>query len=426
VTAIHADRLPTIPASGFRGWVQRHPVAAFFVLAYALSWLVWIPAALAGASQLLMVPGAFGPAVAAYLVIRITGGSVRAWARQILHWRVKPRWYLYALGLPALLFAVVNATLALLGNQIDLSLVADRAPSYLVAFAFVALLGGGQEEPGWRGFALPRLQQRLTPLQATLLLAFLWGLWHLPIYGLAFIGPMLFAFPYTYLYNRTGSVGLCMLLHGSFTAALDNLTLTSDSLTVDVTIAAVLLAATLVLIAATRGRLGYHPTPGRRQRREKLMTTAPHAFGSSVAMPTEAVHVTGRRVLATVIDGLIFGVAYWLLALAFGDIRSEGEAANLVSNLPVWTSIAYGLFVIGYYILLEGYLGQTIGKMATGIKVVSEATEQAPGIAAAAIRTVLRIIDGLFSYLVAFITVLASAKRQRLGDMAANTLVVRT
>lgn len=155
------------------------------------------------------------------------------------------------------------------------------------------------------------------------------------------------------------------------------------------------------------------------------MTTAPHAFGSSVAMPTEGVHVTGRRVLATVIDGLIFGVAYWLLALAFGDIRTEGEAANLVSNLPVWTSIAYGLFVIGYYILLEGYLGQTIGKMATGIKVVSEATGQAPGIAAAAIRTVLRIIDGLFCYLVAFITVLASAKRQRLGDMAAQTLVVR-
>jgi len=51
-----------------------------------------------------------------------------------------------------------------------------------------------------------------------------------------------------------------MLLHGSFTAALDNLTLTSDSLTVDVTIAATLLTATLILIVATRGRLGYHPT----------------------------------------------------------------------------------------------------------------------------------------------------------------------
>ena len=60
--------------------------------------------------------------------------------------------------------------------------------------------------------------------------------------------------------------------------------------------------------------------------------------------------------------------------------------------------------------------------MATGIKVVTEATGANPGVAAAAIRSVLRLVDGLM----AFITVLTSSKRQRLGDMAANTLVVRT
>jgi uncharacterized RDD family membrane protein YckC len=136
--------------------------------------------------------------------------------------------------------------------------------------------------------------------------------------------------------------------------------------------------------------------------------------------------VTGRRVAATIIDGLIFGVAYWLLALAFGDLRTEGEAANWVADLPVVASIAYGLFVVGYYVLLEGFLGQILGKMAMGIKVVAEATGQTPGIAAAAIRTLLRLIDSLLGYAVAFITVLASAKRQRLGDMAARTLVVRT
>jgi uncharacterized RDD family membrane protein YckC len=136
--------------------------------------------------------------------------------------------------------------------------------------------------------------------------------------------------------------------------------------------------------------------------------------------------VTGRRVVATLLDGLVFGVAYWLLALAFGDVRTEGEAANWVSNLPVWASVAYGLFVLAYFVLLEGLLGQTLGKLATGIKVVAEATGQAPGIAAAAIRTLLRLIDGLFCYAVAFVTVLVSVKRQRLGDMAARTLVVRT
>ena len=142
-------------------------------------------------------------------------------------------------------------------------------------------------------------------------------------------------------------------------------------------------------------------------------------------MPAEAIHVTGRRVVATLVDGLIFGVVYWLLALALGDVRTEGEAASWASNLPAWVGVVYGLFVLAYYVLLEGYRGQTVGKMATGIKVVSQATGEVPGIAAAAIRTVLRLIDGLFSYLVAFVTVLASAKRQRLGDMAAHTLVIR-
>jgi uncharacterized RDD family membrane protein YckC len=159
--------------------------------------------------------------------------------------------------------------------------------------------------------------------------------------------------------------------------------------------------------------------------KEQQMTTTTPQLGTR-AGPIQATQVTGRRVVATLIDGLVFGVAYWLLAVAFGDVRTEGEAANWVSNLPVWASVAYGLFVLAYYVLLEGYLGQTLGKLATGIKVVAEATGEAPGIAAAAIRTLLRLIDGLFCYAVAFVTVLVSTKRQRLGDMAARTLVVRT
>ena len=345
--------------------------------------------------------------MAAHIVIRTTGGSVGAWARQILHWRVKPRWYLYALGLPAVLFAAVNGVLGILGTSIDLSLLAERAPSYLAGFAFVMLLGGGQEEPDWRGFALPRLEQRLTPLRATLLLAVLWGLWHLPIYGIGFVGPMLFTFFYTYLphggpHHCRGPAGGHPHPHrGDPWAAR---------------------------LPAQHGSCQRPREAGKRpaDRKEKQMTTAPQTFASGAVLPAEAIHVTGRRVVATIIDGFIFGVAYWLLAVAFGDVRTEGEAVNWVSNLPAAVSVAYGLFVIGYYVLLEGYLGQTLGKMATGIKVVSEATGATPGIAAAAIRTVLRLIDGLFSYLVAFATVLASAKRQRLGDMAARTLVVRT
>jgi uncharacterized RDD family membrane protein YckC len=63
--------------------------------------------------------------------------------------------------------------------------------------------------------------------------------------------------------------------------------------------------------------------------------------------------------------------------------------------------------------------------MLLGIKVVREDSGEVPGIGAAAIRSVPRIVDGLLAYLVAFVTVLISGKNQRLGDMAAHTLVVR-
>ena len=121
----------------------------------------------------------------------------------------------------------------------------------------IALIGGGQEEPGWRGFALDRLQGRYSPLVATLVLGVIWGVWHLPIYGLGFVGPMMFVFYYTWLWNRTGTLLLCVLLHGSFTAALDNLVLMRDSVTVDLAILGTLVAGAALLVAATRGRLGF-------------------------------------------------------------------------------------------------------------------------------------------------------------------------
>ena len=155
------------------------------------------------------------------------------------------------------------------------------------------------------------------------------------------------------------------------------------------------------------------------------MNTATRTPSRRATMPAATVDVIGGRIVATIVDGLLFGATYYLLALAFGDIRVEGEAANWDGNLPIGWAVAYGLFVVAYYVLLEGYRGQTIGKMAAGITVVSEATGRPPGIGAAVARTVLRLVDGLLGYTVAFVVALTSAKRQRLGDMVAQTLVVR-
>jgi uncharacterized RDD family membrane protein YckC len=135
------------------------------------------------------------------------------------------------------------------------------------------------------------------------------------------------------------------------------------------------------------------------------------------------VHVTGRRVLATLVDLILLMFVFVLMSMLFGSSSAQGGQVNAsLSGLPF---LIYLLMVFAYYMLMEGYLGQTVGKMLLGIKVVRESDGGVPGLGGAAIRTALRIIDGLFFYLVAFIAVLASGKNQRLGDMLAHTLVVR-
>ncbi len=248
---------------GVRRLVTTHPLLAYTALAWLGSWILWLPHILGvgGVGDALFILGGFAPMAAAALVTAWSGGDLRAWARQLLVWRVPLRYYAYALGLPALVFAVVNVVLAALGRSVDLASLPGRLPTYAGTLVFVAVLGGGLEEPGWRGFALPRLQRTHSPVRATLILGLVWGVWHVPIYGpLGFILPTFLAFYYTWLYNRTGSVLLCVGLHASFTPALGTLVLTPDSMLVDVVILLVIVTGALILAAVTRGRLGLTTT----------------------------------------------------------------------------------------------------------------------------------------------------------------------
>lgn len=135
------------------------------------------------------------------------------------------------------------------------------------------------------------------------------------------------------------------------------------------------------------------------------------------------VHVTGRRVLATIVDAMVLGVLFAVMTILFGESSTSGTSVSF--SMGTFPTLGFFILAMAYYILMEGYLGQTLGKMLLGIKVVREDNGEVPGLGGAAIRTALRIIDGFFFYLVAFIAVLASGKNQRLGDMVAHTLVVR-
>jgi membrane protease YdiL (CAAX protease family) len=155
-----------------------------------------------------------------------------------------------------------NLLLVALGEPVEWSLLGERILPYAGTFLLTLFFLGAQEEPGWRGFALPRLQERFSPVKATLVLGLIWGVWHVPLYGpVGFVVPMVLAFFYTWVYNRTGSTLMPILLHASFTPAQDHLILLSEEThgTTDVAMGLAYLVGLLVIVGLTRGRLGFDP-----------------------------------------------------------------------------------------------------------------------------------------------------------------------
>jgi membrane protease YdiL (CAAX protease family) len=160
----------------------------------------------------------------------------------------------YALALPPLLIAAVAAELAVLGDPLDIGSPLSAARDYLATLLLVAALGGGQEEPGWRGYAQTRFQARWPMFRATLLLGTVWGAWHLPVYGLGgFAGPLLFIWFYSWLYNRTRSVLLCVLLHAGLNTAVGYVDLAQRGVSALAPLAATALVAAAVLVWTTGG-----------------------------------------------------------------------------------------------------------------------------------------------------------------------------
>jgi len=213
---------PSAPTrrSGIRGWAREHRVVAFFALAFLVSWWAW-PFFLAGLSPTAFFP--CGPLVAAVVVIGVTEGrrGYRAWGARLLRWRVGWVWWVVAVGTPLAVLAVAaSANVAFWAAPTPvLSQVPWASVLLFAALRFVDPLDGPLgEEPGWRAYAVPEMQTTRSPLAATLVLAPLVALWHLPLVAsgqLAPVGiPITFAitFVYVWLFNRTGGSALLTIV----------------------------------------------------------------------------------------------------------------------------------------------------------------------------------------------------------------------
>jgi membrane protease YdiL (CAAX protease family) len=170
--------------------VQRRPLLAFFVLTYVVSWAIWGTLAATETSiatplgGMLNVVATAGPTIAALLVAVLIGGETLGRLLSGFSLRLATaRWIALAVLLPlALITIAIGLSVVGMGGATPL-ITAGVLGAIGAEWLRVVLLGGPlEEELGWRGFALPRLQLRWSAWNAALLLGLLCGLWHLPLY----------------------------------------------------------------------------------------------------------------------------------------------------------------------------------------------------------------------------------------------------
>jgi membrane protease YdiL (CAAX protease family) len=203
------------------------------------SWTPWI----------LIYIGSFGPPISAAVVTWLQGESVRAWARQISRWRVGWPWWIAAFGIPVAIIAVTTGILVAIGGPVNPAQLSASPGLIAVVFIFGLTVSGGlNEEPGWRGFAQPYLNDRYSALTASLIVGIVWAVWHLPYFFIPitphsgftpvnqvgwFAGIILLSVILAWAYNNTGSVLIVMVLHAMVNTADILLPLAPDQIIQD-------------------------------------------------------------------------------------------------------------------------------------------------------------------------------------------------
>jgi uncharacterized protein len=221
VPALLALQSGEYDVSSARTFIARHDLVAYYIIACLVTWSL---ASLVGISYLLVLLALFGPAIAALVVSFARGGfaGAREVVQRVFIWRLHATWYVAAIAIPLLHVLAVLALERALGRPAPLDIGDFSATSLILGVLVVG------EELGWRGYLLPRLLERYTPLTASLIVGVLWGLWHLSVFltpafpysersfPLFMISTTVYSVWFTWLLLRArGSVLLATLFHAS-------------------------------------------------------------------------------------------------------------------------------------------------------------------------------------------------------------------
>jgi membrane protease YdiL (CAAX protease family) len=262
--------------------LSKYPLLSFFVMAILFSWIAVTPLVLNPALPIepFQILGALaGPTLSAVIMLAVLEGrtALGTFFKRYIQWRAGIIWWLIVL------FGVLIALNIFASLILGLSIWSEFfknigfiLPTYLITLLVGIILGPLWEEPGWRGFALPRLQARYNPFLGTLILGVMWAVWHIPGY---LGGWMESAFPallvycisfsmiFTWVYNNTrGSILLMILLHSSSNAAISvgaiilptNLSPGMSTFVYSGWIPAIMsVIVALLILLFTKGRLSY-------------------------------------------------------------------------------------------------------------------------------------------------------------------------
>jgi len=229
-------------------WARRYPLIGFLVLGYGIPWIGWSIRALVFKDQPLnrgdwplgswaLYYTGCGLLISAFVISSITKGraGVRDLLKRCVRWKVSPFWWFYALLMPILL-GLISSVIIAAASSINLGSFEPWQIWRLItpAVLFIFTIGPLCEEAGWRGFLLPHLLEKHGALTASLVIGFIWTMWHFPLsfmpnFYQQFHSPIGFAsylivvscfsihFSAIYL-NTGGSVLLAMIIHWTINA----------------------------------------------------------------------------------------------------------------------------------------------------------------------------------------------------------------
>jgi uncharacterized protein len=272
-----------------KSFIKTRPLLTYYALTFAISWggillIIGGPGGIPGTPEQFkrLLPFAIpvmllGPTISSLLMIGLVHG--RAGYRDILSrlrkWRVGARWYAIALLTAPLVMTAIPLALSMLFPVFLPGIFTKSGKAALLQMGIVAGLAAGIfEEIGWTGFAIPRLKKRYSVFTTGLIVGGLWGAWHflvnfwssgspsgalslpLLLHSVLFSIGILPAYRVlmVWVYDRTGSILVAILMHASLTASNVILVPEATSAPRDLVIWSLVMAAALWAVVAVIAR----------------------------------------------------------------------------------------------------------------------------------------------------------------------------